>query len=126
MINTENKSKHIFPPQITDPGQFEQLATSTQILTSVPQELTPDNITKAAEITDRLLNSTNITEVPKKVAKSLNLQKNNQAKDMVLWHVVLKSPTFLQNTKVAAIATVSQLLSANATDNDKQRNATLR
>lgn len=45
---------------------------------------------------------------------------------MVLWHVVLKSPTFLQNTKVAAIATVSQLLSAKATDNDEQRNATLR
>lgn len=39
--------------------------------------------------------------------------------------VSLMSPTFLQNVKVSAIATVSNLLNANATIDETQSNATI-
>ncbi|XP_061080942.1 adhesion G-protein coupled receptor G7 [Conger conger] len=58
-----------------------EVATNVQILTSQPQQLTPDNITTAAEIVTRLLGS---------------------------------NPD--EGVAVAAVATVSQLLSANFTD----------
>ncbi|TWW63860.1 Adhesion G-protein coupled receptor G7 [Takifugu flavidus] len=76
---------------LTNSANIEALASNTQILTSVPQELTPDNITTAAQIVQTLLVSSNVTE----------------------------------NVRLAAIATVSQLLSANETDDTKQNNATL-
>uniref|UniRef100_H2RNL8 G-protein coupled receptors family 2 profile 2 domain-containing protein n=1 Tax=Takifugu rubripes TaxID=31033 RepID=H2RNL8_TAKRU len=49
----------------TSNGEFlpKALASNTQILTSVPQELTPDNITTAAQIVQTLLVSSNVTEV---------------------------------------------------------------
>ncbi|TNM94055.1 hypothetical protein fugu_002231 [Takifugu bimaculatus] len=76
---------------LTNSANIEALASNTQILTSVPQELTPDNITTAAQIVQTLLVSSNVTE----------------------------------NVRLAAVATVSQLLSANETDDTKQNNATL-
>lgn len=39
--------------------------------------------------------------------------------------VSLKSPTFLQNVKVSAIATVSNLLNASAANDEDQSTATI-
>ncbi|XP_060923299.1 adhesion G-protein coupled receptor G7-like [Limanda limanda] len=47
---------------ITTVEDYEMLATSAQILTSKPEELTAENVTTAAEITNVLLLSPNITE----------------------------------------------------------------
>ncbi|XP_026016749.1 adhesion G-protein coupled receptor G7-like [Astatotilapia calliptera] len=77
---------------LTSPADLEMLATSTQILTSKPEELTAENVTAAAEITNTLLLSANSTE----------------------------------SVRVAAVATVSQLLNAKVPDDTKENNATLR
>ncbi|XP_073318814.1 adhesion G-protein coupled receptor G7 [Pagrus major] len=74
---------------LTSPADLESLASSTQILTSKPEELTAENVTTAAQIVDRLLRSPNATE----------------------------------SVRVAAVATVSQLLSAP--DDSEDNNATL-
>ncbi|XP_073351546.1 uncharacterized protein [Pagrus major] len=74
---------------LTSPADLESLASSTQILTSQPEELTAENVTTAAQIVDRLLRSPNATE----------------------------------SVRVAAVATVSQLLSAP--DDSEDNNATL-
>ncbi|XP_039907803.1 adhesion G-protein coupled receptor G7-like isoform X2 [Simochromis diagramma] len=76
---------------LTSPADLEMLATSTQILTSNPEELTAENVTAAAEIANTLLLSANATE----------------------------------NVRVAAVATVSQLLNATVPDDTKAKNATL-
>ncbi|XP_059183529.1 adhesion G-protein coupled receptor G7-like [Centropristis striata] len=76
---------------LTSPAALETLASSTQILTSKPEELTAENITTAAQITNTLLLSPNATEV----------------------------------VRVAAIATVSQLLNASVPDNSEENSATL-
>ncbi|XP_062236138.1 adhesion G-protein coupled receptor G7 isoform X2 [Platichthys flesus] len=47
---------------ITTVQDYDMLATSAQILTSNPEELTAENVTTAAEITNMLLLSPNITE----------------------------------------------------------------
>ncbi|XP_053273150.1 adhesion G-protein coupled receptor G7-like [Pleuronectes platessa] len=47
---------------ITTVEDYDMLATSAQILTSNPEELTAENVTTAAEITNMLLLSPNITE----------------------------------------------------------------
>lgn len=52
-----------FPSQLTSPADLESLATHTQLLTSVPENLTSENITTAAQITNTLLLSPNATEV---------------------------------------------------------------
>lgn len=49
--------------QLTNPADLETLATSTQILTSKPEELTAENVTTAAQIANTLLLSPNTTEV---------------------------------------------------------------
>ncbi|KAM9835979.1 adhesion G-protein coupled receptor G7 [Aulostomus maculatus] len=67
---------------LTSPADLETLATSTQILTSKPEELTAENFTAAAEIANTLLLSPNASE----------------------------------SVKVAAVATVSQLLIASSPD----------
>ncbi|KAM9334325.1 adhesion G-protein coupled receptor G7-like [Symphorus nematophorus] len=77
---------------LTSPADLESLATSTQILTSNPEELTAENITAAVQITNTLLLSPNATE----------------------------------SVRVAAVATVSQLLSASTPDDRVENNATLR
>ncbi|XP_029612980.1 adhesion G-protein coupled receptor G7 [Salmo trutta] len=46
----------------SSPGDLLQLAFSTQILTSQPEQLSADNITTAAQIANTLLQSANITE----------------------------------------------------------------
>ncbi|KAM8722249.1 adhesion G-protein coupled receptor G7 [Acanthopagrus schlegelii] len=74
---------------LTSPADLESLASSTQILTSQPEELTAENVTTAAQIVDRLLRSPNATE----------------------------------SVRVAAVATVSQLLSA--ADVSQENNSTL-
>ncbi|KAL3999947.1 Ig heavy chain Mem5-like protein [Sarotherodon galilaeus] len=76
---------------LTSPADLETLATSTQILTSNPEELTAENVTAAAEIANTLLLSANATE----------------------------------SVRVAAVATVSQLLNATVPDDTKENNATL-
>ncbi|XP_059183528.1 adhesion G-protein coupled receptor G7-like [Centropristis striata] len=76
---------------LTSPAALETLASSTQILTSKPEELTAENITTAAQIANTLLLSPNATEV----------------------------------VRVAAIATVSQLLNASVPDNSEENSATL-
>lgn len=59
--------KHISsPPQLTNPTDIEDLASNTQILTAKPEDLTPDNITTAAQIVQTLLVGPNVTEVRKK------------------------------------------------------------
>lgn len=52
-----------FLSQLTSPVDLETLATSTQILTSIPEELTTENVTTAAQIASKLLLSPNTTEV---------------------------------------------------------------
>lgn len=52
-----------FIPQLTSPADLEVLASATQILTSDPEKLTPENVTTAAEIVNQLLQSPNATEV---------------------------------------------------------------
>lgn len=58
---------------------MEQLASSTQMLTFEAEKLTPDNVTTAAQIANKLLNLSDATEVPKKtknpVTESVNLQR---------------------------------------------------
>ncbi|XP_041822617.1 adhesion G-protein coupled receptor G7-like [Chelmon rostratus] len=76
---------------LTSLTDLESLATSTQILTSKPEELTAENITVAAQIANALLLSPNVTE----------------------------------SVRVAAVATVSQLLNASAPDDSAENNATL-
>lgn len=49
--------------QLTNPADLEVLASATQILTSKPEELTPENVTTAAQIANQLLRSPNATEV---------------------------------------------------------------
>uniref|UniRef100_A0A4W5NIN2 EGF-like domain-containing protein n=1 Tax=Hucho hucho TaxID=62062 RepID=A0A4W5NIN2_9TELE len=46
----------------SSPGDLHQLAFSTQILTSQPEQLSADEITTAAQIANTLLQSANITE----------------------------------------------------------------
>ncbi|XP_022619744.1 adhesion G-protein coupled receptor G7-like [Seriola dumerili] len=75
---------------LTNVADLETLASSTQILTSRPGELTADNITTAAHIVNTLLLSPNATE----------------------------------SVRVAAVATVSQLLNASTPDTE-ENNATL-
>ncbi|XP_059183533.1 adhesion G-protein coupled receptor G7-like [Centropristis striata] len=103
--STKNGPPSFEPPQVylcdqtlgdiqqnlTSPAALETLASSTQILTSKPEELTAENITTAAQITNTLLLSPNATEV----------------------------------VRVAAIATVSQLLNASVPDNSEENSATL-
>ncbi|XP_044043486.1 mucin-2-like isoform X2 [Siniperca chuatsi] len=76
---------------LTSPANLEMLASSTQILTSKPEELTPENVTAAAQIANTLLLSPNATE----------------------------------SVRVAAVATISQLLNANTPDDSKENSATL-
>ncbi|XP_024121222.1 adhesion G-protein coupled receptor G7 [Oryzias melastigma] len=73
---------------LTSTADLEVLASSTQILTSKPEELKSENITAATQIANTLLQSPNATE----------------------------------NTRAAAIATVSQLMSAPV--NTEENNAT--
>ncbi|KAM4601678.1 adhesion G-protein coupled receptor G7-like [Polymixia lowei] len=47
---------------LTNQADLLTLATSTQVLTSRPDQLTPDNITTAASIVNTLLQSANVTE----------------------------------------------------------------
>lgn len=49
--------------QLTSSADLELLAAHTQLLTSVPENLTPENITAAAQIANALLLSPNATEV---------------------------------------------------------------
>ncbi|XP_040888717.1 adhesion G-protein coupled receptor G7 [Toxotes jaculatrix] len=77
--------------QLTSVADLDTLATSTQILTSRPEELTAENVTAAAQIVNTLLLSPNATE----------------------------------SVRVAAVATVSQLLNASAPDNTEENSATL-
>ncbi|XP_045899144.1 adhesion G-protein coupled receptor G7-like [Micropterus dolomieu] len=76
---------------LTGPAHLEMLASSTQILTSNPEELTAENVTTAAQIANTLLLSPNATET----------------------------------VRVAAVATVSQLLNASTPDDSQENNATL-
>ncbi|XP_054864256.1 adhesion G-protein coupled receptor G7 isoform X2 [Amphiprion ocellaris] len=76
---------------LTSAADLEILATSTQILTSRPEELTSENVTAAARIANTLLLSPNATE----------------------------------SVRVAAVATVSQLLNASVLDNAAEDNTTL-
>ncbi|XP_038584939.1 adhesion G-protein coupled receptor G7-like [Micropterus salmoides] len=80
-----------FLSQLTGPADLEMLASSTQILTSNPEELTAENVTTAAQIANTLLLSPNATET----------------------------------VRVAAVATVSQLLNASTPDDSQENNATL-
>lgn len=50
-------------PQLTSEADLEQLASSTQILTSNPENLTANDIKTAVEIANTLLLSPNATEV---------------------------------------------------------------
>lgn len=62
--------KHISsPPQLTSSANLEFLANNTQILTAIPENLTPDNVTTAAQIVQTLLVSPNATEVSGVTAK---------------------------------------------------------
>ncbi|XP_076580294.1 adhesion G-protein coupled receptor G7-like [Chaetodon auriga] len=102
---TESGSRRFEPPRqfqcdqtlsdiqqnLTSLADLESLATSTQILTSNPEELTAENITAAARIVNTLLLSPNATE----------------------------------SVRVAAVATVSQLLNASAPDDSAENNTTL-
>ncbi|KAL2087533.1 hypothetical protein ACEWY4_016361 [Coilia grayii] len=75
-----------------DPTKVQQLASSAQILTSRPEQLTGSNITSAADIVNTILsNRVNITE----------------------------------DTAVAAVTTVSQLLTANPQRFTEESNATV-
>ncbi|GLD67993.1 adhesion G-protein coupled receptor G7 [Lates japonicus] len=76
---------------LTSVADLETLASSTQILTSKPEELTADNVTTAAQIANTLL----------------------------------LSPQATESVRVAAVATVSQLLNASTPDTDTEENATL-
>ncbi|XP_044044623.1 adhesion G-protein coupled receptor G7-like [Siniperca chuatsi] len=76
---------------LTSSANLEMLASSTQILTSKPEELTAENVTAAAQIANTLLLSPNATE----------------------------------SVRVAAVATISQLLNANTPDDSKENSATL-
>ncbi|KAM9334324.1 adhesion G-protein coupled receptor G7-like [Symphorus nematophorus] len=48
--------------KLTSPADFEALAASAQILTSNPEELTAEDVTAAAQVTNTLLLSPNATE----------------------------------------------------------------
>ncbi|XP_071335566.1 adhesion G-protein coupled receptor G7-like [Trachinotus anak] len=76
---------------LTSVADLETLASSTQILTSRPEELTAENVTTAAQIANTLLLSPNATE----------------------------------SVRVAAVATVSQLLNASAPEDTEENNTTL-
>ncbi|XP_042337429.1 adhesion G-protein coupled receptor G7, partial [Plectropomus leopardus] len=76
---------------LTGPADLETLASSTQILTSKPEELTTENVTAAAQIANTLLLSANATE----------------------------------SVRVAAVATVSQLLNTSTADDGEENSATL-
>ncbi|KAK2917242.1 hypothetical protein Q8A73_003988 [Channa argus] len=76
---------------LTSAADLETLASSTQILTSKPEELTAENVTAAAQIVNTLLLSPNATE----------------------------------SVRVAAVATVSQLLNASVPDNTEENDATV-
>ncbi|KAK2857244.1 hypothetical protein Q5P01_005979 [Channa striata] len=76
---------------LTSAADLETLASSTQILTSRPEELTAENVTAAAHIVNTLLLSPNATE----------------------------------GVRVAAVATVSQLLNASVPDTTEENDATL-
>ncbi|KAF3688268.1 Adhesion G-protein coupled receptor G7 [Channa argus] len=76
---------------LTSAADLETLASSTQILTSRPEELTAENVTAAAQIVNTLLLSPNATE----------------------------------SVRVAAVATVSQLLNASVPDNTEENDATV-
>lgn len=52
-----------FIPQLTNLADLEELASTTQILTSEPGTLTSEDVTTAAEIVNQLLQSPNATEV---------------------------------------------------------------
>lgn len=136
---------HFSPPQLTSSANLESLASNTQILTSIPEDLTPDNVTAAAQIVQTLLVSPNVTEVSGVTAKSTRSQsvcagpaagflrftkKCEMLKSCCFYLFVcvcvcVRVMVTLQNVRVAAVATVSQLLSANETDDAKQNNATL-
>ncbi|XP_070814250.1 adhesion G-protein coupled receptor G7 [Chaetodon trifascialis] len=102
---TESGSRQFEPPRqfqcdqtlsdiqqnLTSLADLESLATSTQILTSNPEELTAENIIAAAQIVNTLLLSPNTTE----------------------------------SVRVAAVATVSQLLNASTPDDSTENNTTL-
>uniref|UniRef100_A0A4W6DGH2 GAIN-B domain-containing protein n=1 Tax=Lates calcarifer TaxID=8187 RepID=A0A4W6DGH2_LATCA len=75
---------------LTSVADLETLASSTQILTSKPEELTADNVTTAAQIANTLL----------------------------------LSPQATESVRVAAVATVSQLLNASTPDTDTDENNT--
>lgn len=53
----------VFDHQLTSTADLEVLASSTQILTSKPEELKSENITAATQIANTLLQSPNATEV---------------------------------------------------------------
>ncbi|KAM3850058.1 adhesion G-protein coupled receptor G7 [Diretmus argenteus] len=74
---------------LVDQAELETLATSAQILTSRPEQLTADNVTAAAKIANILLRSANATE----------------------------------EVRVAAVATISQLLNASALVNTEENTA---
>ncbi|XP_041834318.1 adhesion G-protein coupled receptor G7 [Melanotaenia boesemani] len=75
---------------LTSVEDLETLASSTQILTSRPEELTAENVTTAAQIANTLLLSPNATE----------------------------------SIRVAAVATVSQLLNTSVPDSMEENDAT--
>ncbi|XP_029369665.1 adhesion G-protein coupled receptor G7-like [Echeneis naucrates] len=89
-VQTSGLERHV--QSLTTGADLETLASSTQILTSRPEDLTPENITTASQIADSLLRVPNVTE----------------------------------SVRVAAIATVSQLLSADATNNIQETDTSLR
>lgn len=107
------------------------MATSAQILTSNPEELTAENITAAAQIANTLLLSPNATEVrtvkPNSRSRKSCTLKSNACVTLkrYLTVTVLMLMFVPQSVRVAAVATVSQLLNASAPDDGTQNNATL-
>lgn len=132
-------------------ADLETLAASTQILTSRPEELTVENVTAAAQIVNTLLLSPNATEVQTLSAKvkrrllrgiqatktvpterletATDESHHETASTLCLAVTVMLCPVFifvLQSVRVAAVATVSQLLNTSVPDNTEENDATLR
>lgn len=71
------------------------LASNTQILTSVPQELTPDNITTAALIVQELLVSSNVTEVSGVTVKPMTNKTHQIAPERLCWFCDIRKNVYI-------------------------------
>ncbi|RXN06430.1 adhesion G- coupled receptor G7-like protein [Labeo rohita] len=130
-----NRSTHLFdPPNILNCSltldtiyawvsgatveEKQKLASSTQILTSIPERLTPDNITNAAQIANALLSDQRTTDIAVSVVATVSQLLNASRFNENIGFVLYDNDQFFQSKSFQpSLDTKRRVISANLEEN---------